>query len=70
MATVLLWAWGGYAMGLGPLYLVGMMLVALHLGWQLAVFDLKRPDRNFKLFRANLWTGVLLVGAALAGTLP
>lgn len=70
LATVLLWAWGGYAMGLGPLYLVGMMLVALHLGWQLAVFDLKRPDRNFKLFRANLWTGVLLVGAALAGTLP
>ena len=44
--------------------------MAIHLAWQLREFDLQRPERNFKLFRANLWTGVLLIAAALAGTLP
>ncbi|AZY47784.1 4-hydroxybenzoate octaprenyltransferase [Bordetella avium] len=69
LASALLWAWAGYAMGMGWTYFVGMALVALHLTWQLLVFDLRRPDRNFMLFRANLWTGVLLIASALAGTL-
>jgi 4-hydroxybenzoate polyprenyltransferase len=68
-ATVLLWTWGGYAMGLNGLYVAGMVAVAVHLLWQLIRFDLARPDRNFGLFRANLWTGLLLLVAALAGTL-
>ncbi|MBO1111407.1 4-hydroxybenzoate octaprenyltransferase [Bordetella petrii] len=67
--TIALWAWGGYAMGLGWGYQAGMAAVAVHLAWQLYTFDLQRPDRNFMLFRANLWTGALLVAAALAGTL-
>lgn len=69
-ATLALWIWGGYAMGLGWGYFAGMGAVAIHLAWQLREFDLQRPERNFKLFRANLWTGVLLIAAALAGTLP
>lgn len=69
VATVVLWAWGGYAMGLSWAYQVGMAAVAVHLAWQLKVFDIQRPDRNFMLFRANLWLGALLVVAALAGTL-
>ncbi|WP_028354479.1 MULTISPECIES: 4-hydroxybenzoate octaprenyltransferase [Bordetella] len=68
-ATIALWAWGGHAMGLGWGYQAGMVAVAAHLAWQLYTFDLQRPDRNFMLFRANLWTGVLLIAAALAGTL-
>ncbi|SAI52046.1 UbiA prenyltransferase family protein [Bordetella ansorpii] len=69
VATLALWTWGGYAMGLGWGYYVGMLALAAHLGWQLAIFNLQRPDRNFMLFRANLWVGVILVAAALAGTL-
>lgn len=69
VATVVLWTWGGWAMGLEPAYYVGMVAIALHLGWQMWRFDLQRPDRNFGLFRANLWTGALLLLAALAGTL-
>src|SRR5690606_10495353 len=63
-ATIALWAWGGHAMGLGWGYQAGMVAVAAHLAWQLYTFDLQRPDRNFMLFRANLWTGVLLIAAA------
>lgn len=55
--------------GSGWGYFVGMAAVALHLAWQLVTFDLQRPDRNFMLFRANLWTGALLIASALAGTL-
>lgn len=69
VATVILWAWGGYAMGLGWGYYLGIGAIAAHLIWQMTVFNLQRPDRNFMLFRANIWIGVLLVAAALAGTL-
>ena len=68
-ATIVLWTWGGYAMNLSNAYYVGMAAVAAHLAWQAWRFDLSKPDRNFGLFRANLWTGVLLLAAALAGTL-
>ena len=69
VATVLLWTWAGWMMGLSWAYFVGMAAVAIHLAWQSHRFDLSRPDRNFGLFRANLWTGVLLLLSALAGTL-
>lgn len=69
VATIALWTWGGWAMATHPAYYIGMGAIAIHLFWQLAKFDLKRPEQNFMLFRANLWTGALLVAAALAGTL-
>ena len=69
VATVILWTWGGWAMGLSAAYYLGMLAVALHLGWQAWRFDLQKPDRNFGLFRANLWTGVLLLAASLCGKL-
>lgn len=69
IGTIALWTGAGWAMGLSPAYYVGMLAVGLHLGWQAWRFDLQRPDRNFGLFRANLWTGALLLAAALAGTL-
>ncbi|OZI54893.1 4-hydroxybenzoate octaprenyltransferase [Bordetella genomosp. 5] len=69
VAAVALWAWAGYAMGLSWPYQVGMAAVALHLAWQLKEFDIRRPERGLALFRANLWTGVLLIVSAFAGTL-
>lgn len=69
VGTLVLWAWGGHAAGLSAWYQWGMLAVALHLLWQLVRFDIARPDRSLGLFRANLWTGVLLLAASLAGTL-
>jgi 4-hydroxybenzoate polyprenyltransferase len=68
MATILLWAYGGFAMGMGWPYFVVIALIAAHFLWQMTVFSLARPDRNFMLFRANMAVGVLLLVAALAGT--
>ena len=67
-ATVALWAWGGYAIGMSWAYYVGIAAVALH---RPAAQGLRHPApaRNFRLFRANLWLGALLIAAALAGTL-
>ncbi|HUG56641.1 MAG TPA: 4-hydroxybenzoate octaprenyltransferase, partial [Candidimonas sp.] len=47
-----------------------MATIAAHFIWQMRVFDVARPERNFMLFRANMAVGVLLLVAALAGTLP
>lgn len=69
LATLLLWTWAGHSLGAGGLYYAGMAVLAAHFFWQLAVFDLQRPDRNFMLFRANLWVGVVLIAAALGGAL-
>jgi 4-hydroxybenzoate polyprenyltransferase len=69
IATILLWAIAGSALGLGPGYGAGLAIAGGHLLWQWLRFDLRRPERNFMLFRANLWVGVLLLAAALAGTL-
>ncbi|HEY0296729.1 MAG TPA: 4-hydroxybenzoate octaprenyltransferase [Bordetella sp.] len=69
LATLLLWTWAGYSLDAGWFYYLGMIALAVHFGWQMAVFDLQKPDRNFKLFRANLWVGVILIVAALGGAL-
>lgn len=69
VATLALWAAGGYGIGMGWPYYVGMVLIAVHLGWQLQRLDLQRPELGLGLFRANLWVGVMLVAASLAGGL-
>ncbi|MCC2595953.1 4-hydroxybenzoate octaprenyltransferase [Pusillimonas sp. MFBS29] len=68
VATVALWLYGGMSMGMDWPYYVVMAVIAGHFIWQMSVFSLSRPDRNFMLFRANMAVGVLLVAAALAGT--
>ncbi len=67
--TMVLWLYAGIALQLGWGYYVVMALIAAHFTWQMRVFSLARPDLNFMLFRANIWVGVLLIAAALAGTL-
>lgn len=68
VATVVLWLYGGWAMGMRWPYYVVLAAIAGHFLWQMCVFSLARPDRNFMLFRSNMTVGVLLLVAALAGT--
>ena len=69
IATMVLWLWAGYAMGMHGGYFVVMVLIAIHLAWQIYRFDPQRRESGLPLFRANMTVGVLLVVAALAGTL-
>jgi len=67
--TIALWVWAGVLLGLHAAYYGVLALVAAHFGWQMVVFDLQRIEHGFKLFRANMAAGVMLIVAALAGTL-
>lgn len=69
IATMVLWLWAGYAMGMHWGYFVVMVFIAIHLAWQIYRFDPQRRESGLPLFRANMTVGVLLVVAALAGTL-
>src|SRR5690606_35161441 len=68
IATLALWVYAGAAMQMNWPYYVVMAAIGAHFTWQMAVFSLARPDRNFMLFRANMAVGVMLLAAALAGT--
>lgn len=69
VATAALWLCAGVVLRMAWPYYVVLALIAAHFAWQMAVFDVQRPDRNFMLFRSNMTVGLLLVVAALAGTL-
>ncbi len=68
IATIVLWAYGGWAMRMHWPYFVVIGAIAAHFVWQMSVFSLSRPDRSFMLFRSNMAVGVMLLAAALAGT--
>jgi 4-hydroxybenzoate polyprenyltransferase len=68
IVTMALWLFAGWSMRMDWPYYIVMAVIAGHLLWQMRVFDPARPDRNFMLFRANMQVGVLLLAAALAGT--
>ena len=69
LITMGLWVYSGIALGLSWAYFLILAIIAGHFIWQLRVFSLAHPDRNFMLFRANMTPGVLLIVAALGGTL-
>ena len=66
--TILLWLVAGFGMQMAWPYYVVMAVIAVHFVWQMYHFDVKRPERGLRLFRANMQVGVLLIIAALAGT--
>lgn len=69
VATIALWLYSGVALNMSWAYFAVLAIIAGHFIWQMRVFSLDHPDRNFMLFRANMTPGVLLIVAALGGTL-
>jgi 4-hydroxybenzoate polyprenyltransferase len=69
LLTVIAWSIGGWMLSMSLPYFIGMALLALHLGWQAWRLDISRPALNLSLFRANIWTGVLLLLSSVAGTI-
>ncbi|WP_159991543.1 4-hydroxybenzoate octaprenyltransferase [Pelistega ratti] len=67
--SILFWVLAGITLSMHWLYYVAMVLVAIHLFWQLKSFDLQRPEKSHALFKANIYTGLLLVIATLLGVL-
>jgi 4-hydroxybenzoate polyprenyltransferase len=63
------WALGGWLLGMSLPYMLGILVIAAHLAWQTGRIDLIRPEVNYRLFLANILTGLLLAGAAVLGTL-
>lgn len=68
-AGLILWLWAGYGMGMSWPYFLIMALIACHLIWQVYQFNPLKRESGLPLFRANMTVGVLLVVAALGGTL-
>ncbi len=68
LLTMVLWLAAGFGMGLDWPYFAVMALVGLHFVWQVMYFDVRHPERGLLLFRSNMQVGVLLIVAALAGT--
>lgn len=66
--TVGAWSVGGWLLGMSLPYAMGMLVIAVHLAWQIQRIDLARPEVNFRLFLANILTGALLACTAFAGT--
>jgi 4-hydroxybenzoate polyprenyltransferase len=63
------WSAGGWLTGMSLPYATGMLVIAAHLGWQTWRLNLSRPEISYRLFLANILTGMLLAAAAFAGTL-
>ncbi len=67
--AIVAWSAGGWLTGMSLPYVFGMLVIAVHLGWQTWRLDLSRPEVNYRLFLANILTGLLLAAVAFAGTL-
>lgn len=67
-STIAAWSVGGWLSGMSLPYAFGMLVIAAHLAWQVRRIDLARPDVNYRLFLANILTGLLLAASSLVGT--
>ncbi|XAZ24811.1 4-hydroxybenzoate octaprenyltransferase [Sinorhizobium sp. B11] len=68
VSTIAAWSVGGWLSGMSLPYAFGMPVIAAHLAWQVRRIDLARPDVNYRLFLANILTGLLLAASSLIGT--
>ena len=68
-AAVALWLAAGVADGLGPVFLIGLALVAAQLGWQAAQVETGNPLDCLGKFRSNRFAGWLLLAAIVGGRL-
>jgi 4-hydroxybenzoate polyprenyltransferase len=65
--AVLAWALAGRLGGLGPYYFAGLLIVALHLAWQIVLLKPQDPADCLMRFKSNAWLGLLLTVAVIAG---
>jgi len=57
----------GASAGLNGLYFAALVLPAAHLGWQIVRLEIDDTGRCLALFRANRWTGLLVLAALVLG---
>jgi 4-hydroxybenzoate polyprenyltransferase len=64
--AMLLLAGAGYFAGLEALFLVGLLIGAAQLAWQVHALDPEDPGDCLRKFKSNLWFGLLVTAAILA----
>lgn len=67
--TILLLGMAGALATLGPLFYVGLLAAAVHLGWQAARVDIDDPKDCLATFKSNQWVGWIVLAALIAGRL-
>jgi 4-hydroxybenzoate polyprenyltransferase len=55
----------GRAAGAGPVFALGLLAFAAHLGWQVVRLDITDPDRCLALFKSNRDAGLILFAGML-----
>ena len=63
------WALAGHLAALGPFYIAGLLAIALHFAWQIALLRPGDPADCLFKFKANAAIGWLLLAAIAAGHL-
>jgi 4-hydroxybenzoate polyprenyltransferase len=65
-AFLLIWAWLGRSVGLGPVFLLGVAVAAVQALWHGWLIKDRQRDGCFKAFRLNHWLGLaVFVGVVL-----
>ena len=59
----------GVAAGGGPVFVVGCILFAAHLGWQIERLDIDDPALCLRLFKSNRDAGLILFAALIGDAL-
>lgn len=59
----------GITAGLSSWFLAGLAIAAIHAGWQVATVRLDNPADCLAKFKSNLWFGLIVLAAILAGRL-
>lgn len=67
--AVVAWALAGRLGGLGPFYFAGLLAIALHFAWQIALLKPGDPADCLMRFKSNNGLGLLLTAAIVAGHL-
>jgi 4-hydroxybenzoate polyprenyltransferase len=65
-ATVVIWGVAGALVGAGAVFTLGLVVVALMLGWQVWSLDPRDTRSALTRFRSNHWVGLALTLALIA----
>jgi len=67
--AIIAWATAGWASQQTILFFCGLMLAAVQLGWQICKLDPNDTIFCRKIFKSNIWTGLLIFVSVLIGKL-